>query len=54
MVDDNRARILELAVAAIDSGGESVGSTPEALAQRLANDARKFAEAARAAKLQPE
>ena len=38
----------------IDSGGESVGSTPEALAQRLANDARKFAEAARAAKLQPE
>lgn len=38
----------------IDSGGEAVGSTPEALAQRLANDSRKYADAARAAKIQPE
>jgi tripartite-type tricarboxylate transporter receptor subunit TctC len=38
----------------LDQGGESVGSTPEALAQRLVNDSRKYAEAARAAKIQPE
>ena len=38
----------------IDSGGESVGSTPEGLAQRMQNDMKYYVEAARAAKIQPE
>ena len=47
------------AVAAVPPGmgvveGGEIPYRPEALAQRLANDARKFADAARAAKLQPE
>ena len=38
----------------IDSGGESVGSAPEALAQRMQSDTRYYVDAARAAKVQPE
>jgi len=38
----------------VDIGGEAVGSTPEALAQRMQSDARYYADAARAAKIQPE
>lgn len=38
----------------VDSGGEAVGSTPEVLGERLKHDSQRYAEAARAAKIQPE
>ena len=38
----------------MDTGGEAVGSTPETLARRLEHDSKLYAEAARAAKIQPE
>jgi len=44
----------EIAKLLTEDGGEVVGSTPEAFAQRIENDQKRYAEAARHGNIQPE